>query len=293
MKIHITKTLFLLVSCIFWAHLTWSQEYVSIPKLKERVTDLTQTLSSSDINFLNNKLRQFEESKGSQIAVLIVPSTKPEEIEQYAIRVADEWKLGREGVDDGVLLLVAIKDRRVRVEVGYGLEGAIPDIYAKRIVENIILPKFRNGQFDAGIEEGVNAIIDLVNGEDLPIVTSKKTDVKKHSRKFSMFGIIFLFIVLGYIGSAIKKGWLKFTIAILIALVIAWIVSNLVIGFVSLIVSLLALFGKSGNGGGRSGRYYGGGYYGGGSSFGGGGGGFGGFSGGGGGFGGGGASGGW
>lgn len=293
MKIKNSKTLFALIGFIFWANITWAQDYVAIPKLERRVTDLTSTLTSSDINSLETKLKSFEETKGSQIAVLIVPTTQPEEIEQYAIRVVDEWKLGREGIDDGVLILVAKGDRKVRVEVGYGLEGAIPDIYAKRIVENIILPDFRNGQFDAGIEEGVNATIDLINGEDLPVVTSNKTNVKRHGSKFGIFGFIIMFVILSFVGQLVKAKWAKVLIAILAAVLIAWIISSIAIGLVSLVVSIFALFGKSGRGGG--GGYYGGGrYYGGGSSFGGGSsGGFGGFSGGGGGFGGGGASGGW
>lgn len=292
MKIFNTKTLFALIGFIFWAQISWSQDYVSIPKLERRVTDLTSTLSAAEINTLESKLQAFEQAKGSQIAVLILSTTKPEEIEQYSIRVAEEWKIGREKIDDGAILIVAKDDRKVRIEVGYGLEGAIPDIYAKRIVENVILPSFRNGDFDGGVEGGVNAIIDLASGEDLPAVTQTSTPSKKQNRKFGLFAVLILFFILSAIGKGVKKGWPKFIVAVVLALIIGWILSNLIFGIISLVISLIALFGKSGGSGG--GAYYGGGYYGGGYMGGGGsGGGFGGFSGGGGGFGGGGASGDW
>ena len=162
MKIRNLKTLFALIGCIIWANLTLAQDYVAIPELGKQVTDLTGTLSSHDIDYMSAKLRQFEETKGSQIAVLILPSTKPEQIEQYSIRVADEWKVGRKDVDDGVIIVVAKNDRKVRIEVGYGLEGAIPDIYAKRIIENVILPEFRNGDFSSGVDHGVDAMMALI-----------------------------------------------------------------------------------------------------------------------------------
>ncbi|HET6492660.1 MAG TPA: TPM domain-containing protein, partial [Burkholderiales bacterium] len=113
---------------------------VAIPPLTARVTDLTGTLSAAQRTALEERLAAFEAKKGSQVAVLLVPTTQPETIEQYAIRVAEQWKLGRKGVDDGVLLLVAMQDRTVRIEVGYGLEGALPDATAKRIVEEYIVP---------------------------------------------------------------------------------------------------------------------------------------------------------
>src|SRR4249920_408499 len=107
---------------------------VAVPPLKARVTDLTGTLSASETQALDSRLRDFERAKGSQIAVLMLPSTQPETIEQYSIRVAEAWKIGRARVDDGVILVVAKNDRALRIEVGRGLEGAIPDALAKRIV---------------------------------------------------------------------------------------------------------------------------------------------------------------
>jgi len=143
-------------------------ELVAVPALQHRVTDLTQTLSAEQQSQLEAKLAAFEQQKGSQIAVLIVPTTQPEAIEQYSIRVVDSWKLGREKQDDGVLVLVAKNDRKMRIEVGYGLEGAIPDLIAKRIVTEIMVPSFRQGDFYGGINHAIEQIIKLIAGEQLP-----------------------------------------------------------------------------------------------------------------------------
>jgi uncharacterized protein len=143
-------------------------ELVAIPELSTRVTDLTQTLSPAEQAQLEQKLAAFEAKKGSQIALLIVPTTQPEDIAQYAIRVVEKWKIGREKVDDGVLVLIAKDDRKLRIEVGYGLEGAIPDLYAKRIISEVISPKFKQGDFYGGLDAGVDKIIGLVGGEALP-----------------------------------------------------------------------------------------------------------------------------
>lgn len=139
-----------------------------VPPLKARVTDQTSTLQTDQIAALESQLQAFESAKGSQIAVLLVPSTQPETIEQYAIRVADGWKLGRKGVDDGAILLVAKDDRAVRIEVGYGLEGAIPDAVAKRVIEEVMLPRFREGDYYGGIDAGVERLLALARGESLP-----------------------------------------------------------------------------------------------------------------------------
>lgn len=145
-----------------------AQDEVPVPRLERRVTDLTGTLTDGERSALEQKLAAFERRKGSQIAVLIVPTTGPETIEQFGIRVAEAWRLGREGVDDGVLFLVAKEDRVLRLEVGYGLEGALPDATANRIVEDIVVPLFRVGDFDGGVNAGVDAMIGVIDGEPLP-----------------------------------------------------------------------------------------------------------------------------
>ena len=141
---------------------------VEVPELKSRVTDLTQTLSQPQQAALEAKLAAFEQKKGSQIALLIVPTTQPEDIAQYSIRVTDAWKLGREKVDDGILILIATEDRKMRIEVGYGLEGPIPDLTAKRVINEVIAPKFKQGDFYGGLDAGVDRLIGLVDGEPLP-----------------------------------------------------------------------------------------------------------------------------
>ena len=141
---------------------------VPVPELAARVTDLTNTLSPDQKSALESRLAAFEREKGSQIAVLLVPSTQPETIEQYGIRVVDTWKLGRKGIDDGILVLMATQDREVRIEVGYGLEGVIPDVTAKRVIEEIMIPRFREGDVASGLNAGVERLIGLIEGEPLP-----------------------------------------------------------------------------------------------------------------------------
>ncbi|MDX3970731.1 MAG: YgcG family protein [Bradyrhizobium sp.] len=141
---------------------------VPVPQLTGRVVDQTGTLSSADIAALSQKLRDFENRKGSQIAVLIVPTTQPETIEQFSIRVAETWKIGRKKVDDGAILVVAKNDRHLRIEVGYGLEGALTDVTSRRIIDEDITPKFRSGDFAAGIGAGVDRMMRVIDGEPLP-----------------------------------------------------------------------------------------------------------------------------
>ncbi|MGA8009159.1 MAG: TPM domain-containing protein, partial [Thiomonas sp.] len=139
-----------------------------VPALTSPVTDLTGTLTPDQTATLDQELRGFAAQHGSQIAILLVPSTAPEAIEQYSIRVVDAWKLGRKVQDDGVLLLVAKDDRTMRIEVGYGLEGTIPDAIAKRIIAEVITPQFKQGDYFAGLQAGVQQIIKLIDGEQLP-----------------------------------------------------------------------------------------------------------------------------
>ena len=145
----------------------FAQNLVAVPE-RRIVTDLTGTLSEQQQNALTEKLRAFETRKGSQIAILIVPTTEPEDIAQYALRVSDSWKLGRKGVDDGALLVVAKNDRKLRIDTRYGLEGPLPDAIAKRIIAEVITPLFKHGDFYAGIDAGVDRILKVVDGEPLP-----------------------------------------------------------------------------------------------------------------------------
>lgn len=145
-----------------------ADDLVVVPPLKARVTDLTGTLDRDQAASLEADLAQFEKSRGSQIAILLVPTTQPEPIEAYSIRVAEAWKLGRKGIDDGILVLVAKNDRKLRIEVGRGLEGAVPDAVAKRIVAEVIGPRFKEGDFHGGLKAGVAKLQAVIGGEALP-----------------------------------------------------------------------------------------------------------------------------
>src|SRR4051812_1534308 len=147
----------ILALLLCWAFAAFAD--VAVPPLTGRVVDQTGTLSAGDIAALTQTLRGLELRKGSQIAVLIVPTTEPETIEQYAIRVAEAWKIGRKKVDDGALLVVAKNDRRLRIEVGYGLEGALTDVTSKRIIDEDITPKFKAGDFAGGGSAGGQPVI--------------------------------------------------------------------------------------------------------------------------------------
>ena len=150
------------------AGLALAQPLQPVPALQARVTDLTATLSAAQARALEDRLAAFEAAHGSQIVVLLVRSTAPEDIASYAFRVADAWKIGRREVGDGVLLLVAKDDRKVRIEVARTLEGAIPDLAAWRIIDGAITPAFRRGDFAGGIDAGVEALFALIRGEHLP-----------------------------------------------------------------------------------------------------------------------------
>ncbi|MDT4291549.1 YgcG family protein [Methylomonas sp. MO1] len=155
----------LLVWCLFAKAVIAEQ---AVPNLEQRVTDLTATLSAQQKTTLEQRLQAFEQQKGSQIAILIVASTQPEDIAQYAIRVVEQWRLGRKGVDDGILMLLAKDDRATRIEVGYGLEGVVPDVLAKRIIDDIMIPYFRQGDYAAGINAGIDSLIGIFDGVPLP-----------------------------------------------------------------------------------------------------------------------------
>jgi uncharacterized protein len=283
---------------VLLANISFAQ--VSVPQLRSPVTDLTQTLTEEQRSALETRLREFEARKGSQIAVLLVPTTQPETIEQYSIRVAEQWKLGRKGVDDGALLLVAKNDRAVRIEVGYGLEGALPDVIANRIVNQVIVPRFRNGNFAGGIEEGVSRIMAVVEGEPLP--EAERVSQRGGRGAEGIGAVLPLLLVVLFVGSSIlRRTFGSLGGSVLTggaAGLLVWLLTSALVMAIgaALIAFVFTLFTGGGGPGGwtntRRGRggVFGGGWGGGGGWSGGGGGGW---SGGGGGFGGGGASGRW
>jgi len=240
-------------------------ELASIPTSQHRVTDLTQTLSSEQQTALEQKIAAFEQEKGSQIAVLIIPTTQPEAIEQYSIRVAEAWKIGREKEDDGVILLVAKDDHKMRIEVGYGLEGAIPDLIAKRVITEIMAPSFKQGDFNGGISKAVDALMGLIAGEQLPAPA-------KQSNQGNWGDFLPLLLVGGLIlGSILRAVFGDFFGGVLnggIIAVLAWFfgVALLIALLLGIVAFILTLIGPSGLGQLGGGGYSGGGGFGGGGA---------------------------
>ncbi|HEY0851433.1 MAG TPA: TPM domain-containing protein [Bradyrhizobium sp.] len=238
---------------------------VAVPQLTGRVVDQTGTLSSGDIAALTQTLADLERRKGSQIAVLIVPTTDGEAIEQFSLRVAEAWKIGRKKVDDGALLVVAKNDRRLRIEVGYGLEGVLTDVTTKRIIDEVITPKFKGGDFAGGISDGVSRMIGLVNGEKLPEPEPPHWEspaLGNYIDPFNPFVLAFVFIVssalraaLGrLVGSAATGGFVGF----LAWLFVGSIGAALVIGAGAFLIAALIDIVPSGGGRGTRGGWSGG-----------------------------------
>lgn len=275
---------------VFFALTTWAQ--LAVPPLTARVTDQTGTLTREQQAGLERMLQEFEARKGTQIAVLMVASTKPEPIEQYALRVGEQWKIGRKKVDDGAILVVAKDDRALRIEIGYGLEGVLNDATASRIIREVIVPRFREGDFYGGINAGLDRMMRLIDGEPLP-APQKSASPAAEGGWMQLLPMLLIVALIGggilramfgrFLGAAATGGVVGF---------LAWTLAGTLL--IALIAALFAFIFTLGGSGGR--RYYGGGFPGGGIGFprgGGGWGGGGGFRGGGGSFGGGGASGRW
>ena len=252
---------------------------VAVPPLTQRVTDLTATLDAQQMQTLESRLAGFEAKKGAQLAVLIVTTTEPESIEQFGIRVVEKWKLGRKAVDDGVLLIVAKDDRTLRIEVGYGLEGVLNDATANRIVEEIIVPNFKRGEFYAGIESGTAAMMQLIEGEILP-PPAQRAAAKGKSNFETLLFIGFALVVVA--GGVLRSLFGRFPAALLVGgglgLLAWWMVVPIFMAMLAgLGAFMLVLLGGAGRGfggfggGGLGGGFGGGGFGGGGGGFGGGG----------------------
>lgn len=269
------STAFVLTLALLTPFATSAQ--VAIPPLLGHVTDQTGTLTPAQQSTLEQTLLAFEAKKGSQLAVLVVPTTAPEEIEQFSLRVAEQWKLGRKKTDDGAILVVAKNDRALRIEVGYGLEGALSDIISKRIISETITPRFKQGDYFGGIEAGIAQIIRVVDGEPLPAPTNRPADSYQDIRQL----VPLLFIVALAVGGILRSVFGKIPGALITGAVVsalAWFVIgtlflSMLAGLGAMVFTLLGstrvLYGMGGFGGG--GRGGGGGFRGGGGGFGGGG----------------------
>ena len=271
-----------------------------IPPLTARVTDLTQTLAPAETAALEAKLADWETRTSNQLVVLMVPSTQPEPIEAYSLRVAEKWRIGRKGQDNGALFLIAKNDRKMRIEVGYGLEGVLPDVTANRIIREDVAPAFRDGKFAAGINTGVDRIIAVVGGEKASPVTEVAAKARRGGFDIEQILFVLFFVVpvaggvlramFGRVGGSMVGGASVGALVWLLAGSILFGIIGAIIGFI--VMALMGMGGGTAHRGGgwtSTGGGFGGGSWGGGSSGGSGGG----FSGGGGSFGGGGSSGSW
>jgi len=283
----------------------WAQDVLPVPPLSGRVIDQTGTLSAAQAQALTTKLEALETQRGSQLVVLLVPTTQPEDIAAYAQRVADSWKVGRRDVGDGLVIVVAKNDRKVRIEVAKTLEGAIPDLAAKRVIDNQITPAFRAGDFAGGLNLAVDALAARIAGEGLPEPAPRGGGGGTGQEMLESFGLeglaIFLFVAVPMVGAVLTGMFGRKFGSLLTGGAVGgigwWLTASVLIAAGAGLVALF-LVGVMGLGAGRGGRssggpviWGGGGGGGGGWSSGGGGGGW--SSGGGGDFGGGGASGDW
>lgn len=268
----------LFVVALSWTSLAFAE--VAVPPLSQHVTDTTATLSAEQKAKLEASLAAFEARKGSQLAVLMVPTTAPEAIEQYALRVAEQWKLGRKKIDDGAILIIAKDDRALRIEVGYGLEGVLNDAIAKRIISEFITPRFKQQDFAGGITEGVGQMMRVIDGETLPATEApdRASDADPMSRAFPILIVVALALGgilrsgLGRLPGSIATGGVVAMVAWLIAGALSFAVMA---GVAAAFLTLTGGMGLLGNAwvsrGGGSNNNNNGGFSGGGGTFGGGG----------------------
>ena len=262
-----------------WAGPALAQQLAPIPPLDSPVVDTTGTLDAAQKQALEQQAIALQQRKGAQLQVLIVPTTQPEDIAQYSTRVFDQWAIGRKGVDDGVLLLVAKDDRRVRIEPGYGLEGAIPDAIANRVIQEYLVPHFRQNDYAGGVTAASAVLVKIIDGEELPTPVSSNRDGGGGSGD----SIFFFAIMIGVFASTFMRMLLaklprpiRGVVSGLIAGAAGWLLLSVVGGGIAALVAFLLSLGKGSSGGFASGGGWGGGGGFGSGGFGGGGGGFGG-----------------
>ena len=260
-----------------------AQTLQPVPSLTARVTDRVAALTPEQRSTLEQKLAAYERERGTQIAVLVTDTVQPETIEQYGIRVVEAWKLGRKGVDDGALLLLALKDRELRIEVGYGLEGVLNDAVAKRIIAEVMVPKLKAGEVYGAIDAGVTAMMAVAAGESLP-PPARPDPIAGENPLDTLFFVGFILVF--FIGGILRSLLGRLPAALLIGLAaaaFAWFLVGVLLvalgaGLLAFVVSLFAGlagtrsgFPRAGGGFGGGGGFSGGGFGGGGGGFGGGG----------------------
>ena len=241
----------IILLCLFASSMV--QAEVAVPEFQAYVTDLTNTLTTEQIASLENKLVQLEQAKGSQVAVLIVPTTDPETIEQFSLRVVEKWKLGRKKVDDGVLLLVAKEgeNRAVRIEVSYGLEGVIPDAIANRITDEYIVPAFKQDDYYGGIDQAVEKLTGLIQGEALP--EPEQTADEEGWLSMVIVGVVVIGSVLRMIFGRIVGASVAAGLAGAAGMLLGGVLAGLTVGIIAFVFVLSNSRGIGGFGGGRGG----------------------------------------
>lgn len=242
----------------------WAQSVQAVPALTAHVMDSTGTLDAAQRSALEAKLTAFEQKRGAQVVVLIVPTTQPEDIAAYAQRVGDTWKIGRKSIGDGLLLVVAKNDRKVRIETTKALEGAIPDLAARQVIDTAITPRFKQGDYAGGLDAAADQLIALISGENLP---EPEQGGSSGGDGFEWTDLaVFLFIgvpiggrlmaaIVGRKAGAVATGG--------VVGVLAWVFTSslIVAGLATLVGAVFALvssIGLFGNGGGRNGNTTGG-----------------------------------
>src|SRR2546422_5764327 len=220
---------------------------LDVPPLTGRIVDNAHLLPADRTASLSAELATHEARTGNQVAVLTLPSLEGEPLEEFSHRVATAWKLGRKGTDNGVLILVVPNDRKVRIEVGYGLEGALTDLKSSRIIREEIVPRFRNGNFPGGIAAGVKAVLGTIEGTYTP---SARNTVPASKNPESALGIMFLAVVVGILTAAfIGHHWKGGSIGSVMAFVLA-LSSGLILAIVGAVIVLSVAMGLAGRAGG-------------------------------------------
>ena len=243
-----------------------------VPPLTRHVVDGAGLLKAGEVEQLDQRLMQFEQRRGSQIAVLIVPSTAPESIEQYSIRVFDAWKLGRKRFNDGILITVAAQDRRLRIDAGYGLEGAIPDAVARRIIAELIAPKLRAGDAYGGLVAGVDQIEKLIAAEQLPASAGRSAAPALPWDQLLVLLIVGATIVGGVLSLVLGRFFGALATGGILGAIVWLLSASLLAAGAAAVVSLIYVLLSGGRGGGSGGfgGWGGGGWSSGGGGFGGG-----------------------
>jgi uncharacterized protein len=270
--------LLVVLLCLVQSAGGWAADLIALPTPTARVNDLTGTLTADQRATLESACAALEKDKGAQVTILLLASTQPETIEQFGIRLAEAWRIGRKGTNDGVIVIVAKDDRKMRIEVGYGLEGAIPDALAKRIVAETMAPHFKQGDFAGGLQAAVDQLAKIIAGEPLPVAAPTATNGAADAGGSD--NIVYLFLALA-LGSLLRSllGVVGAIVAAAIAGWLAWAIfaSWLAAGLAALAAFLLSFvrggggWHAGGAGGGGFSSSSGGGFSGGGGSFGGGG----------------------